>query len=148
MADPPVRIFTVEQANALLPRIRLRVAELLRKQRELQRIVDEALGGSVGLDDRAFIPSPDDDAATAGAKREVAALVAAVRAGWDEIASLGVVVKDPRVGLIDFYARIDGRAVLLCWRYEEATIGWYHDVDAGFAGRKPLRGAIARRSLN
>ena len=41
-------------------------------------------------------------------------------------------------GLVDFPAEIDGQPVLLCWRSDEPSIGFYHEEDAGFAGRKPL----------
>ena len=59
------------------------------------------------------------------------------RAG--ELEALGVQLKDYERGLIDFPSMRDGRVVLLCWQMGEGDeVSWWHDVDAGFAGRQPL----------
>src|SRR5690348_497188 len=50
----------------------------------------------------------------------------------------GVQVKDLDSGLIDFPALVDGEPALLCWRVGEDRIGFWHTVDGGFAGRRPL----------
>jgi hypothetical protein len=50
----------------------------------------------------------------------------------------GVVIKDLGMGLIDFPAELQGRQVFLCWRPGEAEVGFWHEVDGGFAGRQPL----------
>ena len=50
----------------------------------------------------------------------------------------GVLVKDPREGLLDFPARRDGRPVFLCWKVGEREIRYWHEVDGGFIGRKPV----------
>ena len=55
-----------------------------------------------------------------------------------EIESLGVLVKDLGTGLVDFPHELDGRIVYLCWKPDEDEIGWWHEVDTGFAGRHPL----------
>ena len=56
-----------------------------------------------------------------------------------ELESLGVQLKDFERGLIDFPSLRDGRVVLLCWQLGEGDeLEWWHDVDAGFAGRTPL----------
>jgi hypothetical protein len=51
---------------------------------------------------------------------------------------LGVQVKDPEVGLIDFPSRRDGADVLLCWRAGEDAVEYWHDLEEGYAGRKPI----------
>ncbi|HJZ67105.1 MAG TPA: DUF2203 domain-containing protein, partial [Blastocatellia bacterium] len=55
-----------------------------------------------------------------------------------EIEYLGVHVKDFRSGLVDFPYDRNGRIVYLCWKPDEEEIGWWHETDAGFAGRQPL----------
>ena len=56
-----------------------------------------------------------------------------------ELETLGVQLKDFSRGLIDFPSLRDGRVVLLCWQLGEGDrLEWWHDVDAGFAGRTPL----------
>jgi hypothetical protein len=56
----------------------------------------------------------------------------------DELSELGVQVKDLDEGLVDFPARRGDEEVLLCWRLGEDEVGFWHSVEDGFAGRKPL----------
>ena len=51
---------------------------------------------------------------------------------------LGIQLKDRRIGLVDFPSELDGRRVLLCWRLGEPAVQYWHDEDAGYAGRRPL----------
>src|SRR5262249_1496350 len=55
-----------------------------------------------------------------------------------DLSELGVEMKDPFVGLIDFPCWKDGREIYLCWKLGEARLGHWHEVNAGFAGRRPL----------
>lgn len=55
-----------------------------------------------------------------------------------QILDTGVQIKDINLGLLDFSALKDGREVYLCWQYGEAEIAYWHEVDAGFAGRRPI----------
>jgi hypothetical protein len=121
------RHFTVEEANALLPR----VEPLLRSLREARdRLTDaeahEALAGA----------APGNGGGTQG--RNVGEAFLEVRRGLAELEKLGVVIKDLDRGLIDFPAIRDGREVYLCWQLDEDEIGFWHDIDAGFGGREPL----------
>ena len=121
------RHFTVEEANALLPR----VEPLLRSLREARdRLTDaeahEALAGA----------APGNGGGTQG--RNVGEAFLEVRRGLAELEELGVVIKDLDRGLIDFPAIRDGREVYLCWQLDEDEIGFWHDIDAGFGGREPL----------
>lgn len=62
-----------------------------------------------------------------------------IRALLEELGALGVEVKDPDQGLIDFRALRDGREVYLCWKLGEGPrIRWWHELDTGFGGRRPL----------
>jgi hypothetical protein len=56
----------------------------------------------------------------------------------DRIQASGVELKDINSGLLDFRSLRGGREVYLCWRYGENAISFWHDIDAGFAGRQPL----------
>jgi hypothetical protein len=51
---------------------------------------------------------------------------------------MGCVLKDMDQGLVDFLTRRDGREVYLCWRYGEERVAYWHELQAGFAGRRPL----------
>lgn len=55
-----------------------------------------------------------------------------------QLQDMGIQVKDLATGLIDFPALRDGRAVYLCWKYGEGSIQFWHEIDAGFAGRQPI----------
>lgn len=55
-----------------------------------------------------------------------------------ELDQLGIELKDPLAGLIDFRARRQGQEVYLCWRLGEDAVGHWHRLDAGIAGRRPL----------
>lgn len=55
-----------------------------------------------------------------------------------QIQDLGVLLKDINLGLLDFPALRDGREVYLCWQYGEGDIAFWHEVEAGFAGRQPI----------
>jgi hypothetical protein len=61
-----------------------------------------------------------------------------IQAGLAEVANLGGVPKDLGMGLVDFPYLMDDREVNLCWRYGETRIGFWHGLDEGYAGRKPL----------
>ena len=62
----------------------------------------------------------------------------------DELQTVGVDLKDARSGLIDFMGRHKGHDVCLCWKLGEPTIGFFHEIDAGFAGRQPISKLVER----
>ena len=55
-----------------------------------------------------------------------------------QILDTGVLIKDVNIGLLDFPALRNGREVYLCWQHGEDDIAFWHEVDAGFAGRQPI----------
>ena len=55
-----------------------------------------------------------------------------------QILDTGVQIKDINIGLLDFSAERDGREVYLCWQYGEEDIAFWHEIDAGYAGRQPI----------
>ena len=72
------------------------------------------------------------------AKQAVDRLTAQIRQGIQEIQALGCVLKDLDMGLVDFPALRDGQEIYLCYRLGEERIAFWHGVDEGYAGRKPL----------
>ncbi len=65
-------------------------------------------------------------------------LVETLREQVDDIQETGCIIKDIEIGLVDWPALHRGREVLLCWKYGEREVGWWHDLDTGFAGRRPV----------
>jgi hypothetical protein len=122
-----MKLFSVEEANALLPEIKRQWREIDAARATLRRLAPEAKraseqtggGGSVyGL--------------------EYINALTNLMASAQQIVDLGVEIKDFEKGLCDFPHLRDERVVFLCWMKGEDRIEWWHDVEAGFAGRQPL----------
>lgn len=79
-----------------------------------------------------------DVATTARRRAEHDKSVQETKDALAEIDAIGVQVKDLEKGLLDFPCVVDGRTVLLCWKLGEKEIAYWHSVEDGFAGRKPL----------
>ena len=124
------RTFSPDEARALVPRVKPILAELrdaFHEYRFARAQVDELSTFGGALDETA-----------AWAKRAEDADVR-VRHAIADIQALGGDVKDPVLGLIDFRAvRRNGDVVLLCYRDDEDTIRYWHPIDRGFAGRRPI----------
>jgi hypothetical protein len=130
-----VRTFTPDEANSLLDELRPRVELLVEHKRRL----DEADEARRGLQARIAgnggdITPSDVSEITERVEREAKAIGAIV----EEIQRHGVQIKDLDIGLLDFPWRRDREVVLLCWRLGEDEIGYWHGMDEGYAGRKPL----------
>jgi hypothetical protein len=121
----PADVYTVEDANALLPELRDRLARvrdsrqrLLGAARRIRDAVATDGGGVAGSD-------------WFDAQRELREQVV-----W--LADRSIALRDPETGLIDFPGQREGEAVWLCWRLGEDRVAWWHPLDTGFLGRRPL----------
>lgn len=123
------RTFTPAEANRMLPLVRRIVADILAAGRELRRLAPD------GLAPESRVPEVD---------RQMQRLKDLV----NELEQLGCQYKDWNfdVGLVDFPARIEGRDVLLCWRSDEPEIRFYHGLEDGYTGRRPIPEPLARGS--
>jgi hypothetical protein len=123
------RFFTVLEANELIP-------FLTERLRQLRSIYE-------GLKDQAgdHTPALQDVIARGGIPVDTGYLhlVAQLQGLTSEICSQGCHIKDLERGLIDFPTIWEGREVYLCWRLGEREVNFWHEVDAGFAGRQPLQ---------
>jgi hypothetical protein len=122
------KLFTVEEANALLPRLRQLLKQLFAIRQEALALkptvwpmLEKAAGNGGG-----------------GAAGELVYLFERFEALVNRIQALGCHLKDVERGLIDFPAVRSGRKVYLCWLYGEDEIAYWHDLDTGFAGRRRL----------
>ena len=128
--------FTPDEASAALSVVRPLVERLVAAHGELERAraaladVGSLVAGNGGALDPAGVATLQERAQAAGEE---------LRAVLDELTGLGVQVKDLGRGLVDFPARgPDGETVLLCWHLGEDDVGYWHGLEEGFAGRKPL----------
>lgn len=139
--------FSLEEVNAKIPRLRAIVGEQLSRRATIQDKL-QCLGELTQEIPDNLAVVPGDSKEVRALKAEIALLVTAYHRGWEEVESLGAVVKDPQVGLVDFYGRVDGRLVWLCWKYGEEEVAHYHALDEGFAGRKAIGQSVRHRLLN
>jgi hypothetical protein len=129
------RYFTPEEANELLPSVRPLVEQLVSHRRALAvatvrhaRIATKIAGNGGG------VRPHEVDELQSTIDAEAAGIVRCV----EELQALGVLVKDLDQGLVDFPARNGDDEVLLCWRLGEDEVAFWHALDDGFAGRRPL----------
>ena len=145
MGEP--RIFTLEEANALVPTLQRLVGRQMLRQTEIEeRLRKLTRAGGKPVQDLEL--SDGDSSEVRQLKTDLMERMAAYQEGWQEVTELGAVVKDPRTGLLDFYGRVDGRTVWLCWRYGEERIDFFHELDTGFSGRKKLSTGARQKLLN
>jgi hypothetical protein len=130
-----MRRYTLEEARTVLPRV-IPLLEQLRdafvKLRALQSSFQAQSRGASG--DGSLVADPW----AAGGEDRMEVLNRGLRSAAGELDSLGIEVKDPERGLIDFYSERDGEVVYLCYLLGEPDIAFWHRLAGGFAGRQPL----------
>jgi hypothetical protein len=136
------KTFTLDEAQSLLPVLEA----LLRRAQEQGRICAEI---EVELDQLrqqiALAGGMHVDVATAARRRaERDKALRETKDALAEIDAIGVQVKDLDKGLLDFPSLVDGKTVLLCWKQGEEKIAFWHSVEDGFAGRKPIDGHFGK----
>ncbi len=125
-----MKLFTVDEANALLPSVRRILGKIQRSRKRLGTYRQEAKLAAEGAEQGG-----------GGMENGVlyATLLTSFAAEMTELEALGVQLKDFERGLVDFPSLRDGRVVLLCWQLGEGDqLEWWHDMEAGFSGRTPL----------
>lgn len=126
------RLFTVEEANALLPDIKPVVEELLGTFKEIRAEIEAAAA-------QASLPLGSPELAKHLESRAVAPrLFERVKMLIEQIHANGCLVNGPEVGLIDFPCLFNSEIVFLCWKYGEPGVEHWHRIPDGFAGRRPL----------
>ena len=134
MSNPawPTHLFTVESANELLPV----VIPILERMQTDQRLLDET---GNRLDSFTEAMRSNGHAMEAlRLEQQALRLRKQIERDIIQIALLGVELKNIATGLIDFPALRHNEIVLLCWKLGEGDIAYWHDVQSGFAGRRPL----------
>lgn len=143
LMDEGPRIFTLEEANALLPTLELALGDLARLRSELEHAI-RAVGGpeaAVAILQRGD-PPPEGKEVEASRLRSLADEVGTA---VERVNSLGCVLKDIEGGLVDFYAMRDDEPVFLCWQLGEPTVAHWHSLEGGFAAREPIEGIEVER---
>jgi hypothetical protein len=122
------KYFSVDEANALLPKlsvllesIRAARQRIIDNRKEWEPIVSKARGNGGGAQGKKLFKDTE-----------------AIHLTVEKVNEWGILIQDVDTGLVDFPHMRNGREVYLCWRLGEERIAFWHDVDAGFAGRQPL----------
>jgi len=142
-----LRVFTISEVNALIPTLTLIVAQQLREQSDIEQGLAE-LTRLLGETPISLDLDASDEPEVKRHKRELSHRIHQYEQGWRKVRALGGIVKDPRIGLVDFYGRIDGKVMWLCWRYGEDSLGYYHELDAGYSGRRPISADVRKNLVN
>ncbi len=130
-----LKMFTAEEANRLLPQLRLWLGEL-------QPSRNAILGLEVEIDALELVTGKDDSGTSPVLNRKVEEYTRLVNRFYslvDEIHGTGCLLKDLDIGLVDFYSLQNNRVVYLCWKLGERSVGFWHEVGGGYASRQPLQ---------
>jgi hypothetical protein len=130
------KFFTPDEANATLPLVRAIVSDLVVLSRDLAERRQRVSLLLAGKGKTARDPYHEELVQT---QKDMDRDILRLKEYVEELKALGVEPKSGTEGLVDFPAILDGRPVLLCWKLDEPRVGFWHDLEAGFAGRQPLR---------
>ena len=133
----PTRLFSLREANALLDTLReefTRARELRDQLVDVQQKLSDAGRPLEGPDIQIDTDAPP---AVQRLQAKAAVIFGKIRDVLRQVAELGVEVKAAD-GLVDFRSKLNGRTVYLCWKFGEERVTHWHELDTGFAGRKPI----------
>lgn len=126
------RLFTVNEANELLPTLRPLVEQILENIRRLKSTSETVIRkGQVDPEAPDLMEKLHEDS-------EIAKLIGQVKGWIDEINAYGCMCKGVEQGLVDFPCMFGAEVVYLCWQIGEPNVGFWHRIEDGFAGRRPL----------
>ena len=126
---PERRFYTVAEANALLPEVKRLLQEMRRATTGLEELRVQ-LAGEGGEIEKPRCDTPVD--------RGHFLLASVFHHSLGRFNELGIEVKDLSKGLVDFPAQSAGEEIRLCWQEAEDSVRFYHDLESGFSGRKPI----------
>ncbi len=133
------RYYTLSEVNRLVPRVRDCFTNVMQLRAQLKPIYRR-------LELAGHAPERSDfEVAVSGVSMDVLrdrasfkGLVETLNEALETIAETGAVVKDLDAGLVDWLASRHGAEIWLCWRYGEGEVAFWHDMESGFAGRRPV----------
>jgi hypothetical protein len=123
----PETFYTVDEANALVPKLK----PLLERIRDTQQALAE---------DKTVAAVREKASHNGGGLpgRHLSELARTLERDLHQLQEWGIVLRDPSIGLIDFFHQRQGETVFLCWKLGETKVEWWHPVHTGIAGRERL----------
>ena len=131
------RFFSLREANALLSTLQDEFTRARQLRDDLMGVQQKLQEAGRGIDGPDVQIDPEAPVAVQRLQGRAVQIIGKLRDILRDVAELGVEVKATD-GLVDFRSRLHGRTVLLCWKYGEDRVGFFHELDAGFSGRRPL----------
>jgi hypothetical protein len=129
---PYTRLFTVNEANALLPTLRPLVESILETLRRLKAKTE------IVIRDQRLDPDAPQLMNRLQENSEIARFIGEIKGLVEEIHSYGCMCKGVEQGLLDFPCLLGSEVVFLCWQYGEPSVSHWHRIEDGYAGRRPL----------
>ncbi|HKE90094.1 MAG TPA: DUF2203 domain-containing protein [Gemmatimonadales bacterium] len=134
------KYFSVAEAERTLPLVRRIISDITTLYPEWRDLVNrhELLSARSN-------PEWGESPEQLDLQRQIESVARKITDCHEELDRVGCVLKDPQLGLVDFYGKLDGRDIFWCWKHGEERIGHWHEIEAGFAGRRPLPTVVAER---
>jgi hypothetical protein len=121
------KLYTVAEANALIPQLQPLLERVRATQKKLAEDKTVALVRQKAAQNGGGTPG-----------RHLAELTRTLEQDLRQLQEWSIVLRDPNIGLIDFLHQREGKVVFLCWKLGEGKVEWWHPIDTGIAGRKRL----------
>ena len=121
--------YTLEEANKILPEVKNKLMDLI----ELKEAV--SVLGTINI---SFDDLEEDYLNNIKMGKKFHKLHYNFFKLLEELEGSGIFIKDLSQGLIDFYSKFEGRDILLCWKFGENEINYWHEIADGFNGRQPV----------
>ena len=123
----PEKFYSVEEANALVSKLKPLLERIRATQEELAQDKTVAAVREKASHNGGGLPA-----------RHLSELTRTLESDMHQLQEWGIVLRDPTIGLIDFFHERKGETVFLCWKLGEGRVEWWHPVDTGIAGRQHL----------
>ena len=132
------RVFTVEEANQLIPQVQQILHRIRKVRQEVQKLEQQT-----AIEELSWLR--EDGTVSLKAQAQITRLQKTVESkakNFEEelkqLNGMGAQLKSLEEGLVDFFAEREGELVYLCWKDGEDQIRYWHDLESGFAGRQPI----------
>lgn len=141
-----LRVFTTEEVDALIPTLSALVSRQMGFAADIRSLLEQVkaktqveVTNMEGLD-----PALSDPTELSTLKLKAREAIMRYEDGWAEVQELGAVVKDPRVGWLDFWGQYEGRYVWLSWLYGESELSFFRELNADTSNGKVVRIRLAK----
>jgi hypothetical protein len=119
--------YSVDEANALIPKLKAVLERIRKTQEELAKDKTVAAVRAKAAQNGGGLPG-----------RNLSTLTKTLDADLHQLEEWGIVLRDFSIGLIDFLHKREGETVFLCWKLGESHVEWWHPLETGIAGRQRL----------